>query len=251
MQNFDRSIEITDRGIQLDPTNLENFFWRGRAYQALGKYDLALNDYKKCLDLRQDDSSTIEVMAWSYFRLKKYQEAILYANRAIATNPTSTYSLHTRGSTFYATNDYRSAIADFNTILKIDPKYPGAYKWRGYSNTYIKNYEQAILDFDRAIELDKKAEDSYLYSGRAFAKQQLDRKVDAIADYQQALQIAQKEGKADKIKSLKISIEDIQNEPQRLAIATFLTLILTGASYGSLLAIDRRNEAKYLAQFQD
>ena len=64
-------------------------------------------------------------------------------------------------------------------------------------------------------------------------------------------QIAKVKGKIDKIEAIQISIDDIEQEPQRIVIATLLTLLLTGAGYGGLIAIERRNEAKYLEQFQD
>jgi tetratricopeptide (TPR) repeat protein len=126
-----------------------------------------------------------------------------------------------------------------------------AYKWRGYSNSYLGNYQQAILDYNRAIELDKKAVNSYFYSYRAFAKKQLGQKSAALSDYQQALKFAKVEGKIDRIEAIRITIDDIEQEPQRIVIATLLTVLLTGAGYGGLIAIERRNEAKYLEQFQD
>jgi tetratricopeptide (TPR) repeat protein len=149
------------------------------------------------------------------------------------------------------TGNYSAALADFNTMIKTDPKDTSAYKWRGYSNAALNNYQQAILDYDRVIELDKKAGDSYLYSNRAFAKKQLGQKSAALSDYQQALKIAKIEGKIDRIESIRITIDDIEQEPQRILIATLLMVLLTGAGYGGLIAIERRNEAKYLEQFQD
>jgi tetratricopeptide (TPR) repeat protein len=247
----EKAIEIVSEGIKLDPTNLKNHYWRGIYYQEQKKYELAINDHKKHLKSYPNNSDTIEIIAWSYYKLSKYQEAILHANKAIEIDPKSVKGMHIRGRSFYFTGNYSAAVINFNTIIKIDPKNALAYKWRGYSNSYLNNYQQAILDYDRAIELDKKAGDSYFYSDRAFAKKQLGQKSAALSDYQQALKIAKIEGKIDRIEAIRITIDDIEQEPQRIVIATLLTLLLTGAGYGGLIAIERRNEAKYLEQFQD
>jgi tetratricopeptide (TPR) repeat protein len=248
---YDKAIKSNNQAIELDPKNSENYYWRGSSYQAQKKYELAINDYKKYLESYPQNGSTLESIARSYFGIDKYQEAILHASKAIEIDPKSVKGMVIRGRSFYLTGNYSAALADFNTMIKIDPKDAFAHQWRGYSNSYLNNYQQAILDYDRAIELDKKAGDSYLYSNRAFAKKQLGQKSAALSDYQQALTIAKIEGKVATIEAIQISIDDIQQEPQRIVMATLLTLLLTGAGYGGLIAIERRNEAKYLAQFQD
>jgi tetratricopeptide (TPR) repeat protein len=248
---YDKAIEIVSQGIKLDPTNLKNYYWRGTYYQGQKKDKLAINDYRKYLETHSNDSDTIERIAWGYFRQDKYQEAILHASKAIEIDPKSVKGMVIRGRSFYLTGNYSAALADFNTMIKIDPKDVFAHKWRGDSNSSLNNYQQAILDYDQVIELDKKAGDSYLYSNRASAKKQLGQKSAAISDYQQALKIAKIEGKIDRIEAIRIKIEDIEQEPQRILLATLLTILLTGAGYGGLIAIERRNEAKYLEQFQD
>jgi tetratricopeptide (TPR) repeat protein len=250
LQRSSEAIESNNQSIKLDPTNLVNYYWRGIYYQEQGKYQLTIDDHRKYLESYPNNSRTQECIAWSYLRLNKYQEAILHASKAIEIDPKSVSRIEKKGRSFYFTGNYSAALAEFNAMIKIDPKYSGAYKWRGYSNSALSNHRQTILDYDRAIELDKKAGDSYLYSNRAFAKKQLGQKSAALSDYQQALKIAKIEGKIDKIEEIRISIDDIQEEPQRIVIATF-TLLLTGAGYGGLIAIERRNEAKYLEQFQD
>lgn len=251
VDSYDQAIESNNQSLKLDPTNSENYYVRGSSYEAQKRYQLATDDYRKYLETHPNDSYAIGRIAWIYYKRDKYQEAILHASNAIQIDPKFVEGIEIRGKSFYFTGNYSSALDDFNTMIKIDPKNAVAYRWRGYSNSDLKNYQQAILDYDRAIELDKKAGDSYLYSSRAFAKKQLGQKVAALSDYQQALKVAKIEGKIDRIEAIRITIDDIEQEPQRILIATLLTLLLTGAGYGGLIAIERRNEAKYLEQFQD
>jgi tetratricopeptide (TPR) repeat protein len=248
---YEKAIEGSNQAIKLDPTNLRNYYGRGNFYQGQKKHQLAVNDYERYLKSYPNDSDAIEPIAWSYYQLDKYPEAISLASKAIEIDPESVKGMETRGRSFYFTGNYSAALADFNTMIKINPKDTSAYKWRGDSNSSLNNYQQAILDYDRVIELDKKAGDSYLYSNRASAKKQLGQKSAAISDYQQALKFAKIEGKIDRIEAIRITIDDIEQEPQRILIATLLTVLLTGAGYGGLIAIERRNEAKYLEQFQD
>ena len=251
IDRYEKAIESNNQSIKLDPTNSENYYVRGSSYEAQKKHQLATDDYRKYLETHPNDSYAIGRIAWVYFRRDKYQEAILHASKAIQIDPKLAGGIEIRGKSFYFTGNYLAALSDFNTMIKIDPKDAVAYKWRGYSNSALNNDQQAILDYDRAVELDKKAGDSYFYSYRAFAKRKLGQKIAALSDYQQALKIAKIEGKIDNIESIQISIDDIEQEPQRIVISTLLTLLLTGASYSGLIEIERRNEAKYLEQFQD
>jgi hypothetical protein len=70
----------------------------------------------------------------------------------------------------------------------------------------------------------------------------------ALADYQQGLKLAQKDGNKEQETILKNAIEDIHTQTQRMAIGISIALLLTKISYSSLVALARQNEAKYLQQ---
>jgi tetratricopeptide (TPR) repeat protein len=229
-RDHQKSIKSNSKAIDLDPSNTRAYNNRAYDYRTIDKKELANVDLNSLIKLqlksllaskdfisKKEHSNYLLQISWNYSQIEQYEQAIESTNQGI----------------------------------KLDSTNPGNYYWRGIYYQTQRKYQQAISDYDRAIELDNKSGDSYLYINRAFAKKQLGQKSAALSDYQQALKIAKIEGKVATIEEIQIEIDDLQQEPQRIVIATLLTLLLTGAAYGGLIAIERRNEAKYLAQFQD
>ncbi len=108
----------------------------------------------------------------------------------------------------------------------------------------FNDYQQGIAEFDRAVAFGSSS--AYLYHNRGYAKQRLNLSAAALADYQQALNLARKDGNKELEKSLLNSIDDIQTETQRMAIGIGIALLLTGICCSGLVLLARRNEQKYL-----
>ncbi len=226
------------------------YWWRADLYNSAGKYELAIADYQTYLKLKPKSkvnfkSRAFQSISSNYLSLEKYTEAIDYANKAIELNSKNDLALADRGSAFYSLKNYSAALADFNAAIAISPKTGRYYYWRGFIYAYgFSNYQQAIVEYDRAISLGFTS--SYLYRNRGYAKDRLNLSDAALADYQQGLKLARQDGNKEQEKRLVNSIEDIHSQTQRLVIGTSIALLLTTISYGGLVVLARRNEAKYL-----
>ena len=104
-----------------DQTDKE-YFNKAEDYAANGKYQLAIDNYTKCLKLDLDD-----------------------ANKASAYN--------NRGLAYRDLGNYTAAIADYNSALKINPDYASAYNNRGNAYYDLENYTAAIADYTSAIKI--------------------------------------------------------------------------------------------------
>jgi tetratricopeptide (TPR) repeat protein len=90
--------------------------------------------------------------------------------------------------------DIQGAIADYTEAIRLHPNYAQAYNKRGIlRGRNLKDYPTAKADFDRAIEIDPNYADAYY--NRARVRNFLGDKDGAIADFQKAADIYQKEGK--------------------------------------------------------
>ncbi len=103
--------------------------------------------------------------------------------------------------------DFQGAIADYTAAIRLNPNYAKAYNKRGIIHgRNLQNYPAAKADFDRAIAINPNYGDAYY--NRARVREFLEDKPGAIADYQKAAQLYQKDGNTkdyrDAIKHLQI-----------------------------------------------
>ena len=59
MGRYDQALADLDRAIELDPAEAWAIAARGQAYLALGRYDLALADLDRAIELDPDDAETV------------------------------------------------------------------------------------------------------------------------------------------------------------------------------------------------
>lgn len=131
--------------------------------------------------------------------------AILIAQKTIVQNPAE--DLFNSALAKSEAGDIQGAIADYTEAIRLNPNYAKAHNKRGIIHgRNLKDYTAAKADFDRAIEINPNYGDAYY--NRARVREFLEDKPGAIADYQKAAELYQKDGNTndyqDAIKHLQI-----------------------------------------------
>jgi tetratricopeptide (TPR) repeat protein/predicted Ser/Thr protein kinase len=207
LKRWEEAEEAYTRGLERQKDHAPAFMNRGRARCEQGRLEDGLRDYLEALRLKPDDAASLREVALIHFRMRNLDDALVYAERAIASG-LNTVDIHTlHGEILRRRDDYGRAdesltralavdprhvptlvqrarvrhqlgrkaegYADLETALGISPGFPKAIGQRGILLVIDKRYAEAARDLRRAVELEPGLKDvlaSYLKEAEAHLK---------------------------------------------------------------------------------
>lgn len=112
---------------------------RGHAYNKKKKYDLAIVECTKAINLDPTHTEAYNNLGFAYAKLGKHSKAIRNYNYAILFNPrnASTY-YNNRGCSWTKKGNYCRAIRDYNQSLELNPEFARAKRNLEKTLTRIK-----------------------------------------------------------------------------------------------------------------
>jgi len=141
---------------------------RGIAYAKLNKYEQAIEDFSKAIELDPDFAEAYNNRGLSYAELNEHEQAIKDYDKAIELNPNYAVAYNNRGNAYAKLNKYKQAIEDYDRAIKLNPALAGAYNNRGIAYAKLNKYERAIKDYGKAIELNPDFVEAYGNRGIAY-----------------------------------------------------------------------------------
>lgn len=150
LDDYESAIASFNMALKKDPKAFENYFKRGQAFIALGRFDNATRDLELYLNKasktdRKDKDFMISVAADYAYALRESggpQKAIGYLERYRNKDERLYYLLAVY--TLESSNDYQKAISYWEQALKIEPT-----DWHSLENIAISYYE--VDDYDLAF----------------------------------------------------------------------------------------------------
>ena len=126
------------------------------AYKDQEKYERAMTDCNRALELDPRDDHVFNTRGAIYHLTEKYDQAIEEYSKAIRLAPNFIDPVHNRGMSYAAKGDYDTAIADYNAALKINPRDALALYERGIAKKHQGDETGGQRDIDEAKKIDPK-----------------------------------------------------------------------------------------------
>jgi len=184
---YEQALQDFGKAIELKPGYAPAYMNRGNVYQLAGMDDKAILDFTQAITLQSNYSIAYNQRAVSHKKLGNFETAILDLNEAINLEPNYATAYFNRGDLYRHLKRDEEAIADYTWALKLDPNFAQAYNNRGVSYKNIKNYKQAIADHQKAIEIFPDFDGAYYNLGCVYWLQREWKKV--IQAWETCLQI--------------------------------------------------------------
>ena len=124
-----------------------------------GKFLEAIDKINQSLELKNDWDIPFFYRAVAYHAMEKFDDAILDYTKAIQLNPKMTDAYYNRAKIILSRKDIENpdvgrAISDLEKALEQDPNFVEALYAMGAAQKKIENYHKALEYLNRAIELE-------------------------------------------------------------------------------------------------
>lgn len=161
--DLNQKIALYNQVIELEPENLDAYFYRGIAKNDLGDYYAAIVDYSKII-VAKPDADTYFNRANSRYSLKDLEGAKEDYKKAIEMDPYFVDALYSLACTNFDLGDFELALTNFNKVIKIQPYHQNAYHLRARIYSDLKDHKKALQNYSMAILITPSA-DSYYNRG--------------------------------------------------------------------------------------
>ncbi|MCP2518817.1 tetratricopeptide repeat protein [Candidatus Aminicenantes bacterium AC-335-A11] len=180
------------------PKELLDQLDKGNKLFADGKYDEAIEEYKKLLEKRPEFYQININIGNAYMKKEDYETAISYFQKVLEKDPKNAEALISSGNCYVELKDYKKAIEIFKQIDKEDINDPVVLYNIGtifYNNGEI---DKAIEYYEQSIIVKKDFVDSYYQLGLAYLSKGNNEK--ALENFNKYLEIDSTSDKAEQVK---------------------------------------------------
>lgn len=142
------------KAIELENSQTNYYFERGKAYEELKDFKNAQIDYSTALTLNPDSLEIINLMATIYAKQKLYKESLAYIEISIQKNKKGWYPYYLKALIFNKEKRYNEALNNIDYLLnEINPNNQHGLNSRADIFRQINEYEKGYQDIFKAIEI--------------------------------------------------------------------------------------------------
>lgn len=188
----EKAIEKWEQVLELDSEYEINYLSKAIAEwaQDVPDYEQAIIDCNIFINRnREDDIGSVvySLKGDSEYCLERYEDAIKDLSKVLELDPDSAMDLHCRAKAYYQIDEYEKAIADWNKVLEIDSEYNIYYFEKAYAEYKIGEYLESIDDYTKYLL--SNPDDAGAFNNRGLSKYKLENYVDSIEDYSRAIEL--------------------------------------------------------------
>lgn len=157
---YQKAIDSYTIYLNTEPRDIKTIYNRGRAYEELEQYDLALQDFKRVI--KEDPlnvNAHLSITVDYYNRLKDYENTIFYAEKVLKLDETNESAFTLKGKAHQKLGNVQEALTAYNAAISVNKEYAEAYLSRGSLRLFQKQYSKACADMNIAKSLGSKAAD--------------------------------------------------------------------------------------------
>lgn len=186
-RDFETTIDLLQRSIELDPSEAHYFNVLGVACKELGHFDEAKRHFQNAIRLAPSDDSIHNNLGCVHKEQGNFKEARLCFENALRLAPSDLDASNNLGVVLMALEQSRLAIPHFQKVLKTRPDDPVV--WRNLAISVMRDgrFEESERCFRNSLQLDPNSAQTYYYYGLLLSRQR--RLTEAVDQFETALRL--------------------------------------------------------------
>ena len=136
------------------------YMGRGEEYIALDKYDKAISDFSKAIEIDPSEPLYYYNRANAFFDIKQYDAALKDYSKALELNNKLLDAYVNRGMLYSETGHQNNAIYDFQKALELNPRQADVCNLIGVSYAIEQKYDSAETYFRKALSINPNDRDA-------------------------------------------------------------------------------------------
>lgn len=161
-KEYKKAIPDLDKVLSIDTLHFEGLVNRGIAHLRLKQLYEAHSDFSKAYDIDSNHFALNKNIASMYNQAENHNTALLFAQKALETNPDDTDLLRIKGVALYFGLQFNEAIETFDRVIALKDEYDEVWYFKSKSLFETGLFEEAQQSLDKAIEKGYPAEETYL-----------------------------------------------------------------------------------------
>jgi tetratricopeptide (TPR) repeat protein len=149
---YDAALLDYNNAIRLSPKSITYYSGRAYVYKLMGDTKNAITDFDEYVKL-YNKAAAYPIRGNFYREIKKYDLAIADYNKAIELDPKYVYAYYARGGFYSISKQYDLALIDYNKAITLDPKNRLGFYGRAELQKEKGLYQAAISDFEKVFEI--------------------------------------------------------------------------------------------------
>lgn len=184
---YEEAVQQFQRSLELDHTSDETLRSLAAAYQKQGKTSAAEDSYRKAVSLRPNYWGVYSAFGKFYSDQGRYAESAEMFRKAIQLAPQNYRGYSNLGGIYLYLGDYRQAVEQLERSVALRPTFD-AYGNLGAAYFYLLRYEDAAATLKKALKMDDK--DWTNWGGLGDALYQIPaRREEALNAYRRAIEL--------------------------------------------------------------
>jgi DNA-binding winged helix-turn-helix (wHTH) protein/TolB-like protein/Tfp pilus assembly protein PilF len=153
--NFESAEKAFLRTIELKPNYSVAHQWYGNLLTARGRWDEALQSFRRAQDLDPLSPVITAVPAWTYYYARQYDKAIEPCGKAIELDPNFALAHTWLGQAYERKGDHQRALTEFKQALNISKGAPEVAALLAHAYAVAGDRNSALVIVDELIERSK------------------------------------------------------------------------------------------------